>query len=402
MQAVVGDHSGSTMADLFGERNCPLGLLQRRVEIHFQHQHHAQHGQIRRFDTRKATRRAKLNTAREHLPRRAEQAAHIIGVSEAAERTRLLFHRARCLRLAQGFAVLGEAARHLATREMNVAAQCMNARLLDEQAPLFRLALSPVEECHRLLEAIKHRKTIGQPQKRAQSRPPGRRRIRRHAEGRYGLLGSPEALRQLARKIGQANAGGIGAGQRQAAPDQGQGLLGAIVRRGGFRRGKISFGRPGIFGHVEMLGLQRRVALAIPIGSGTVQLAPARLQERGIHALAHQGMNEGEAGAVLAQELLIDQVAGLVSRIAKQMTQRRQRYPLAQDRGGLQSPLLGCGQAIGTAEYETLHRRRHGAGGDLAGMAQQLLEEERVAPGPFDASRDSFIAAAQKVGGELR
>ena len=92
------------MADLLGEHDCPLGLLRGSVEIHLHHQHHAQHGQIRRFDTRKAVRGAKLNTAREHLSRRAEQAAHIIGIGEAAERTRLLFHRARCLRLAQGLA----------------------------------------------------------------------------------------------------------------------------------------------------------------------------------------------------------------------------------------------------------------------------------------------------------
>ena len=151
-----------------------------------------------------------------------------------------------------------------------------------------------------------------------------------------------------------------------------------------------------------MLGSQRQVAFGKPAGGGAMQFAPARLQQRAIDAFAHQRMHEGKPAAVLAQELLVDQMFCLIGGIAQEMPQHRQRHPLAQDRCGLQCPFFSRRQAVGAAQHQALHRGRHGRRGHLAGMAQQLLEKERIAAGALHAGGNAFIAAAQQIGRQRR
>ena len=50
-----------------------------------------------------------------------------------------------------------------------------------------------------------------------------------------------------------------------------------------------------------------------------MQFAPARLQQRPINAVTHQGMNESKAAAIFNQELLIDQMRGLVTLVGEKM-----------------------------------------------------------------------------------
>ena len=133
-----------------------------------------------------------------------------------------------------------------------------------------------------------------------------------------------------------------------------------------------------------------------------MQFASARLQQRAIDAVAHQGMNERKTAAILPQELLIDQILGLIGRIAQKMTQHGQGNALAQDRGRLQGALLRWRQTVGSSEDQTLHRRRYGGGSNFAGMMEQLFEEERVAAGSLHAGGNSIITRTQKVGRELR
>src|SRR5215475_14193188 len=123
----------------------------------------------------------------------------------------------------------------------------------------------------------------------------------------------------------------------------------------GFGGRQVSSSSSGVFGLVQMQGVQRQVAPSVPVGGGAMQLAPARLQQRAIDAIAHQRVNEGKAAAVLLQELLIDEMCRLVVGIVKKMSQHRQRYPLTQDRGGLQCALLCRREQVGAAQNEALH-----------------------------------------------
>ena len=92
------------------------------------------------------------------------------------------------------------------------------------------------------------------------------------------------------------------------------------IRNGdGFRSREIGRGSPTVFGHIQMLCVQRQISFGVPVGRCPMQLASARLQQRAIDAVTHQGVNEGEAAAILRQELLIDQMRGLVTLIAQKM-----------------------------------------------------------------------------------
>ena len=68
------------------------------------------------------------------------------------------------------------------------------------------------------------------------------------------------------------------------------------------RRGKIRLRRLGRVSAVEMLGAQRRIALAIPPGGCAVQLGAARPGQRGIDAVADQRVGEQELLAVGTDE----------------------------------------------------------------------------------------------------
>jgi hypothetical protein len=96
-------------------------------------------------------------------------------------------------------------------------------------------------------------------------------------------------------------------------------LLGAIFIRSGLGSRQIGPGGSRIPGHVQMLRMQGQVSIGIPVGGCLMQLAAARLQQRPVNAVTHQGMNEGKAAIILRQELLIDQVRGLVTLVAQKM-----------------------------------------------------------------------------------
>ena len=153
--------------------------------------------------------------------------------------------------------MFGQTARNLTAREMDIAAQRMNARLLNEETLLFGFTLRAIEQRHRLVEPVQHRKSHGPTPTGAKSRLPGGGYIHRHAKGRNGLFGSAEALPQFARKTGQRCTSGIRVRQRQAAFSQGQGLLDTVGGSGGLGCRKIGRGDVWIFGHIKMLGPQR-------------------------------------------------------------------------------------------------------------------------------------------------
>ena len=77
---------------------------------------------------------------------------------------------------------------------------------------------------------------------------------------------------------------------------------------------------------IEMLGVQRRVAVGIPRRGAQVQRAAVAVQQRRVGAVANQRVHEAEAagiGVVGAHEVAAEQRARVVGRIVEQMAQQR-------------------------------------------------------------------------------
>ena len=271
-EALMGNQRGATMADLLGQVRGAPDVLQRLGKPHLHHHHQAEHGQVGRLAAMEALGSADFDAASEHPPPGAEQTAHVVRVGEATQRTSLLLRGARHFRQAQCLAVLGNAKPDLAAREVGIAPQRVNSRLFDEQPLFLGIVLGAIEQRRRLIEPVEHRKAVSQSQQGAQSRTPRRGDVGGQAKGGDGFVRPAQALQQLAGQIGEGCPGRLVARQGHAAPGQRRGLLDAVSGGRLFRGREIGLGRPGRIGDVEMPGLQRQVALAIPAGGGTMKL----------------------------------------------------------------------------------------------------------------------------------
>ena len=61
------------------------------------------------------------------------------------------------------------------------------------------------------------------------------------------------------------------------------------------------------FGTIEMLGVQRRIAVAVPVGGGAMQLGAAHSGQRRVHAVADQRVREQELVALGADQVVRDE-----------------------------------------------------------------------------------------------
>src|SRR5579883_2587582 len=98
-------------------------------------------------------------------------------------------------------------------------------------------------------------------------------------------------------------------------------------------------------------------------------------------------MREKEIIAFRQDESIIDKTLAGVVRIVDEVTQQSQRETLADDRGGLKCTAVGSLKPIHARQNKALDGRRHGICGALLRIAQQLLQEQRVAAGALDADR---------------
>jgi hypothetical protein len=138
---------------------------------------------------------------------------------------------------------------------------------------------------------------------------------------------------------------------------------------------------------VQVLGVQHRVAPGEPGRGPRVQLAAARLDERGVDALADQGVREEIAVALGPQEEPADRLVAGVVLLAEDHAQLGQVEALPEDGGRLQRPTVPWWEHVHAREHDAPDGAGHDAPGRrLVGRAQELLEEERVAAGPLDAS----------------
>ncbi len=152
-----------------------------------------------------------------------------------------------------------------------------------------------------------------------------------------------------------------------------------------------------------MLGAQHRLAIAEPFGRLAVQLATAGPQQGVVNRVADQGVAEQQVVANRPHQLALDQAAAGVVWAGEEMAQRVEGEALAEHRGRLERLTIRRIELIHARLDQALHRARHDALHALLGMAQQLLEKQRIAGCAFDAASGELAArpgldAGQRLG----
>ena len=131
-----------------------------------------------------------------------------------------------------------------------------------------------------------------------------------------------------------------------------------------------------------------------------MQLASPRAEQRGIGALLNQGVSKQEIVALWHDQGVGDQrLAGVVGRI-NEPPQQVQIEPLADDGGGLKGLPIARGQPVHARQHQALD-----GGGDhilaaLFGIAQQLLEKQRISGGALDTGERQALAGVDESAGE--
>ena len=161
------------------------------------------------------------------------------------------------------------------------------------------------------------RLTAAMPEQRPAALGVVRRGVERRLMRAQRLRHGAEMLEQLAAQGGQRKAlGGATERKRQASVDQSERLLVAVLARLLARRRQIGRRSTRVLGTIEVLGVQRQVALRKPRGSPPMQLAPPGLEQRVVDGIADQRVREQELVARRAHEKALDQGGAVVARVA--------------------------------------------------------------------------------------
>jgi hypothetical protein len=212
-----------------------------------------------------------------------------------------------------------------------------------------------------------------------------------------GLSGILQQLAMEQRKRGPLS---CSAREREAHLRQGQRLVIPILRGDGARRRFIGQGSTGIGSQVEMQRPEHGIALFEPFRGGAMQLLPRCGQQRVINPVADQRMGEQEGAGIGADQAVPDQFRRLIIGNADHRAHRLKRKSLADDRRGLQGTLVDRRQAVRARQNQTLDRGGHRRRIALAGVAQELLEEQRIAFGALDAAGDYAIVGDRQTDGQ--
>jgi hypothetical protein len=124
---VAGDDGGTMMPDPFGRRHGSEGVGVSAGKLAGVESGERRHRQARHLDTAEAMPPAELDGTLEVATCGQHAAADVLGVAHAAERRRLQIGRARPLREVEAFLVLRQAGFDLAAREVQIAAQEVDA-----------------------------------------------------------------------------------------------------------------------------------------------------------------------------------------------------------------------------------------------------------------------------------
>ena len=319
----------------------------------------------------------KLHAASQVPAGRNHTTTGVICIAESAEGLGLQLGQVGLKSEFEALLMFSEAAADVAPREMQVAAQEMDASAhLDELAPLSRgLGAVEVREC-----AVE---ILGDPLHRREAEP--RRRALAVVSSGLGrpLVGDPrfghrtEVVEDLAVQAGEHEAiRGIGS-QRQTALGQPTGALVPVVGGLGAGRFQIGLRRLGILGPVEMLGAKNQIARREPVRGLPMQLAASRPEQGVVDRIANQSMREQKVVTDRADQEVLDQrrtsVVGALERVAE----RVEDETLTEDRGSLERLLVERIELIHPRLDQALHRTGHRGLGRAVGVAQQLLQEQR-------------------------
>ena len=103
-------------------------------------------------------------------------------------------------------------------------------------------------------------------------------------------------------------------------------------------------------------------------------------------------MGEEVDAALRPHQMMRDQPAAIVARLLDQVPERRELETLADRRGRLERRLVRPQQPVHARQHQALDRGRHRLPRTLLGVAQQLLQEQRIALGAGDAvAHDPFV-----------
>jgi hypothetical protein len=174
---------------------------------------------------------------------------------------------------------------------------------------------------------------------------------------------------ELVLQAGERRAVGRCGGDGETAPDQGLRRLVVVNGRLLPRRFEVGSGGGRIFGAVEVLGVQHRVAAREPVRHPPVQGAAAGLEEAVVDRVPDQGVGEQQAVALGAHQDLFDQRPAAVVGALEQIAQALEREALAEHRGRQQSLLVGGIEVVQPCLDQALHRARHAPFGARLGMA---------------------------------
>ena len=386
----MGDHLRPEVPDPRRRGNRREGLAERSPRVADQPLGEGHHRPVGDLDASEAAPVGQLDAAAEGVVRAEHAAAHVFGVAEAAERRRFLLNRAGFAGQFEAPAVRPQAALDVAAREAQVAAEEVDAGRLRGELPAAgggrRLGALEIRECAvQVVGDPLHRR---EPDQRPATLAVVRCRGQRGFKGGQGGRHLAEVVQDVGPERAEDEAVGPVAGEFEAAFRRAQRAFVAVVGALRLCRGEIGAGRARVVGPVEVLGAERRVASFAPLRGAAVQFAPPAPQHAVVDRVADQRMGEQERPLALrADQGEFGDPLDVAIGLAKEVAQRFQVEALAEHGGGLERDPVVRVEPVEPRLDEALHRARHGGSAALLlGVAEELLQEQRVAGRSLDAA----------------
>jgi hypothetical protein len=281
------------------------------------------HRPVRHLDATEPVTLADLDTAAKPVVRADHPPANIFGIAKAAECHGLQLARLGTSRQFQCDPVFPQAAIDVASRETQIAAQEMNPGLLrDEMMPRSHpLGLLQISQ--------RSREIVGHALHCCESDPSCATFLIIDGCVDSSLVGTPslrhgaEVVQDFALEASQCETIGPIGGQREAALNQLQRYLLAILGRLGTGRRQISSGGFGVLGPLEMFGTQHRIPIGVPFRRAPVELASPAPEQGIVNGVPDQHVGEQEhlaARLLRPQEEPRYQAVGEVIRFIEEMS----------------------------------------------------------------------------------
>ena len=301
-------------------------------------------------------------------------------------------------------AVLAQAAGDVAAGKAEIAAQVVDARGLGEETLRSRGCLGALQVGERPVKIVGHALDRGKADPGPAALGVVRGHVKRPLVGHERLGHDAEVVQDVALEQGERGPVGLRGRERETAPYQPQRRLVAVPGRLSAGGHQVGAGGPGVLRAVEVLGVEDRVARLEPAARAAVQLTAAAPQEAVVDRVAYQRVGEEIAAVGLpphqhVRHKAIRDIAGPF----QGMGEHGGVEALPQHGGGLQRGLVSRFEPVEPGLHQAPDRARDGDVRPLLGVAQELLEEERVASGaPHAALGHSGVGGEERLGQRSR